>query len=178
MRSIYATGAPPMLRVAAVAQALEAAGLVVAAGFQVAEVASGHSYQRSSGIALAVLEVITAALLAWIASAIAQLRPWGRTPAVMTQVCVALLALILLQGQQYTWGVPALVLAIVGLAGLLHPASLRALRRPAPSEEASPPKSDSSKKAGPAKKAEPAKKSEPSKKPEPTRKAPAGSKRK
>jgi hypothetical protein len=143
MRSIYATAAPPMLRVAAVAQALEAVGLVVAAGFQVGEVASGHSYQSHSGIALAVLEVITAALVACIASAIARLRPWGRTPAVMTQVCVALLAVILLQSQQYTWGVPALILAIAGLAGLFHPASLRALRRPAEPAEASPEKQPS-----------------------------------
>ena len=166
MRSIYAPGTPPMLKVAAVAQALEAAGLVVAAGFQLAEVASGHSYQSHSGIALAVLELLTAALVAWIASAIARLRPWGRTPAVMTQLCVALLAIILLQGQEYAWGVPALVLAIAGLAGLFHPASLRALRRPDPAAEP------------PAKQAPPKKEAESPKKAEPARKSPAGSKRK
>jgi hypothetical protein len=77
----------------------------------------------------------------------------------MTQICVALLALILLQGKEYAWGVPALVLAIVGLAGLFHPASLRALRRPAPPVEAAP-------------------KKVPPKKAEPARKAPAGSKAK
>jgi hypothetical protein len=136
MRSFYAVGAPPMLRLAAAVQALEAAGLVVAAGFQAAEAAGGHSYQKSSGLALSVLEIITAALLAWIASAIAQQRPWGRTPGVMTQICVALLAFILLQGKEYAWGVPALILAAAGLAGLFHPASLRALRRPAASVEA------------------------------------------
>jgi hypothetical protein len=155
-----------MLKVAAVAQALEAAGLVVAAGFQLAEAASGHSYQSHSGIALAVLELLTAALVAWIASAIARLRPWGRTPAVMTQLCVALLAIILLQGQEYAWGVPALVLAIAGLAGLFHPASLRALRRPDPAAEA------------PAKQAHPKKEAGSPKKAEPARKSPAGSKRK
>jgi hypothetical protein len=161
-----------MLRLAAAAQALEAAGLVVAAGFQVAEVASGHAYQKSSGIGLAALEVITAALLAWIASAIARMQPWGRTPGVMTQICVALLALILLQGGQYAWGLPALVLAVFGLAGLFHPASLRALSRPAESEKApsaGPPARSASPKSP---------RQAPSKKAEPTRKAPAGSKRK
>jgi hypothetical protein len=176
MRSFYAAGAPPMLRLAAAAQALEAAGLVAAAGFQVAEVASGHAYQKSSGIGLAVLELITAALLAWIASAIARMRPWGRTPGVMTQICVALLALVLLQGGQYAWGVPALVLAVFGLAGLFHPASLRALRRPAPAPEPSPlskpvpPKKPAPKKPAPKKPAP--------KKPAPKKQAAAGSKRK
>jgi hypothetical protein len=171
MRSFYAAGAPPMLRLAAAAQALEAAGLVAAAGFQVAEVASGHAYQKSSGIGLAVLEVIMAALLAWIASAIARMRPWGRTPGVMTQICVALLALVLLQGGQYAWGVPALVLAVFGLAGLFHPASLRALRRPDPSEKA--PSAQA-----PARPASPKNPRQvPPKKAEPARETPAGSKR-
>ena len=171
MRSFYAAGAPPMLRLTAAAQAVEAAGLVVAAGFQAAEVASGHAYQTSSGIGLAVLEVITAALLAWIASAIARMRPWGRTPGVMTQICVALLALVLLQGGQYAWGVPALVLAVFGLTGLFHPASVRALRRPDPAEKAPSAQAP----ARPASPKNP--RQAPPKRAEPARKTPAGSKR-
>jgi hypothetical protein len=124
-----------MLLVAAAAQALEAVGLCVAAIYQVIEAVSGHSYQESSGVALAVLEVLTAALMLSIASAIARLRPWGRTPGVMTQICVLLLAVILIQSHQYAWGLPALVLALAGLVGLLNPASLRALRRPLPPSE-------------------------------------------
>lgn len=173
MRSFYAADAPPMVRMAAVVQALEAAGLCVAAGFQVAEAVSGHSYQKSSGIALALLEVLTAALLAWIASAVARLRPWSRTPGVMTQICVALLALILLQSGEYAWGVPALVLAIAGLAGFFHPASLKALRRPVPAQEPPPAKASPARKATTAGKASPARKAAP-----PSRKPAAGSKRK
>jgi hypothetical protein len=140
MSSIYAEGVPPMLRVAAVAQGLEALGLLVAAGAQAVEVADGRSYQASNGIALTVLEVITVALLAWIASAVARLRPWGRTPGIMTHICVALLAIIMLQSHRYEWGVPALVLALAGLAGMFNPASLRALARPVPPAEAPPAK--------------------------------------
>jgi hypothetical protein len=129
-----------MLRLAATAQALEAAGLLVAAGFQVAEALSGHSSTKTSGIALALLEVLTAALLATIAAAATRLRPWSRTPGVLTQICVALLAVILLQGHEYGWGTPALVLALAGLAGFFTPSSLKALARPAPEPEPEPAK--------------------------------------
>jgi len=127
-----------MLRVAAVVQALEAAGLFAAAIAQVAEAASGHSYRTSSGVGLAVMELITVALIAWIASGIARIRPWSRTPAFMTQLGCGLLAIILLQAHRADWGLPTLVLAVAGLAGLLHPASLKALARPRPDPDPDP----------------------------------------
>jgi hypothetical protein len=132
MRSIYAAGAPLALRVAAVAQALEAVGLCVTAVAQVVEVATGHSYRASSGVGLAVTEFITVALITAIALGITQLRPWSRTPAVLTQLGCGLLAIILLQAHRLDWGLPTLIVAIVGLAGLFHPASLKALARPRP----------------------------------------------
>jgi hypothetical protein len=119
-----------MLRVAAVAQALEAAGLFAVAVAQVIEAASGQSYRASSAVGLAVMEAITVALIAWIASGITRGRPWSRTPGIMTQLGCGLLAIILLQAHRADVGVPTLVLAIAGLAGLLHPASLKALARP------------------------------------------------
>jgi len=129
MRSLYAEGAPPMLRMAALVQILEAVGFVAIAVAQVVEVASGQSYQASNGLALAVFEVVVAVILALIARGMAQLRPWSRTPGVMTQIGVGLLGIILLQASRPEIGIPALVLAVAGLVGLFHPASLRALRR-------------------------------------------------
>ena len=93
-----------MLRVAAVVQALEAIALCVVAVAQVVETAAGHSYQASNGVALAATEFITVALIAWIASGIARVRPWSRTPAVMTQLGGGLLAIIFLQAGRYDWG--------------------------------------------------------------------------
>ncbi len=58
---------------------------------------------------------------------LARVRPWSRTPAVLTQVFTVLIAVWLLQAHRYGWGVPALLLALAGLAGLFAPASLRAL---------------------------------------------------
>jgi hypothetical protein len=116
--------------VAAAAQLTEAAGLLVAAAFAAASTANGRSYQLGSGIALILIAVGTAAGLAVIAVGLARARPWSRTPAAMTQLFVIIAALTLLDGHRPGWGVPALVLAGVCLAGLLTPASLRALNRP------------------------------------------------
>jgi hypothetical protein len=120
---------PPMLMLAAVVTALEAVGLCVAAVFSATDAAAGQSYRASSGIAFTVFEFIVAGGVAWIASGIARGRPWSRTPAVMVQVLTGVVAIFLLQAHRFYWGVPALLLAIAGLAGLLAPASLRALTR-------------------------------------------------
>lgn len=128
MRSVE--GAPGMLRMAAGVQAAEAAGLCVAGVLTAVDAAAGRSYQASSGVALTLLEFVVAAGLALIASGIARVRPWSRTPAVMTQVFTGVVAVYLLQANRYDWGVPALLLAVAGLAGLLAPASFRALTRP------------------------------------------------
>jgi hypothetical protein len=126
-----APGRPAPLTVAAGAQAAEAALLAVAAVITAIDAATpGDSYRASSGIALTVLGFIVVAGLAWIATGIARMRPWSRTPAVMTQLAVGAVGIWLLQAHRVDWGIPALLLAIAGLAGLFAPASLRALNRP------------------------------------------------
>jgi hypothetical protein len=127
--------APRMLLLAAGAQAAEAAGLGAAIVFNVTDAASGRVSTAANAIAFIVFELIIAIGVAWIAWGIAQLRPWSRTPAVMTQAFAVLIAIWLIQAQRYAWGVPALVLAAAALAGLFAPASLRALTRPADAGE-------------------------------------------
>jgi hypothetical protein len=118
-----------MLRVAALVQAVEAAGLCAVAALSAADAAAGQTYQSSSGVGFVVFVLLVAAGLAVIASALARCRPWSRTPAVMTQIIVAVIAIFLLQAASYDWGVPALVLAVAGLAGIFAPPSLKALSR-------------------------------------------------
>jgi hypothetical protein len=120
---------PPMLRVAAAAQAVETVGLCVAIVLNVIDSASGNDSTASNAIGFIVVEVIVAIGVAWIAAGLARVRPWSRTPAVMTQVLTAVIGVWLLQAGRYEWGVPALLLAIAGLAGLFTPSSLRALTR-------------------------------------------------
>ena len=89
--------APAMLRLAAGVQAAEAAGLALTAVLNTVDVTAGRTYQASSGIALVLLEFIVAAGLAWIASGIARVRPWSRTPAVMTQLLTGIVGVYLLR---------------------------------------------------------------------------------
>lgn len=119
----------PLLLVATVALAAEAVGLIVAVAVNAADSVSGHSSTVDNGAGFIALEVIVAIGVALIAVGVARLRPWSRTPAVMTQVLTAVIAVALLQAGRYGWGAPALVAAIAGLAGLFAPASLRALSR-------------------------------------------------
>ena len=120
----------PMLRVATAAQAAEAAGLCVAIILNVIDSASGNDWTASNAIAFIVLEIIVALGVAAVASGLARVRPWSRTPAVLTQLFTAVIAIWLLEAHRLDWGIPALLLAIAGFAGLFAPASLRALTRP------------------------------------------------
>jgi len=121
---------PPMLVVAAAAQAALAVGLLVAVILNVVDSASGDAWTASNATGFIVLEALVAVGVAWVAWGIARVRPWSRTPAVMTQVFAILIAFWLLQAHRYAWGVPALLLAVAALAGLFAPASLKALSRP------------------------------------------------
>jgi hypothetical protein len=118
-----------MLLTATAAQAAEAVGLCVVIAASVLDLVSGNTWTASNAIGLIMVEAVVAAGVAWIAAGIARRRPWSRTPAVMTQVFTVMIAVWLLEAHRYAWGVPALLLAIAGLAGLLTPSSLRALAR-------------------------------------------------
>ena len=121
---------PRSLAGAAVVQAVEAAGLCVAAGFAALATADGQSYQRASGVALTLIAIGTAVAFALFAIGLAKARPWTRTPVVMTQLAIGIWGIYLLKDHRLDWGVPMLLVAACCLAALFTPASLRALNRP------------------------------------------------
>ena len=125
-----ATDSLNLLWLAAAAQGLEAAGLLVVAAVNVSDLAGGQTDQRSNAVAFIGVEVIVAIGLAAIAAGIARGRPWSRTPAVMTQVFAVIIGIVLIQAHRLGWGLPALLFAVAGLAGLFAPTSLRALNHP------------------------------------------------
>ena len=133
-----AAGRPPMVLVAAVVVAAEALALLVYTVLTVIAVAANETYQVSSGVAQIVLQLIVVAGLAWMASGLAKVRPWTRTPAVMLQGFIGIMAIILLGAHRLDWGLATLVLTAAGLVGLLSPTSLRALARPLPDREPEP----------------------------------------
>jgi len=118
---------PPGLLLAAAAQGVEAAGLLAAAVLTAIDTGSGRSYQRSSGIALTIIAFGAVAVVAFIGWGVYRVRRWSRTPALLTQLFVGTTGVYLLEGHRLDWGLPALLVAIAGFAGLLLPASLRAL---------------------------------------------------
>ena len=120
----------PVLLIAAAALAAEAVGLGVAVILNAIDSASGNSWTTSNAIAFIVMEIIVAIGVAVLASGVTRVRPWSRTPALMTQLLTAAIAIWLLEAHRYAWGVPALLLALAGFAGLLAPSSFRALSRP------------------------------------------------
>jgi hypothetical protein len=89
--------------------------------------ATGHSYQTSSGVAITIIGVGTACALALVARGLQRARRWSRTPAVLTQLFTGVVAIYLLQSGRFDWGVPAITLAVAGLAALLAPASINVL---------------------------------------------------
>jgi uncharacterized membrane protein len=127
MRS--ATDSLNLLSLAAAAQGLEAVGLLVVAAVNLSDLAGGQTYQTSNAVAVIVIEVIVAIGVAAIAAGIVRVRPWSRTPAVMTQVFTVVIGIVLIQAHRLGWGLPALVFAIAGLVGLFAPTSFRALAR-------------------------------------------------
>ena len=96
----------PMLWIAAAALAAETVGLCVAVIFNAVDSASGNSWTTSNAIAFIVMEVIVATGVAFLASGVARVRPWSRTPALMTQLLAAAIAIWLLEAHRYAWGFP------------------------------------------------------------------------
>jgi hypothetical protein len=121
-------GQPPrtVLALAAI-EAIEAAGVLLAAVIAGLDTGSGRSYHLASGIAITVIGVGTALLLGLVARGLRAGRRWTRTPALLTQLFTGIVAIYLLQAPRYDWGIPALVLALAGFAMLFAPASMQLL---------------------------------------------------
>jgi len=116
-----------MLVLAAGAVAVEAAALCAVIVLNAIDSASGRAWTASNAIAFIVLEAVLAVGMALVAVGIYRVRPWSRTPAVMIQLFAGIVGIWLIQAGRIGWGIPALLLAVAGLAGLFAPASLRAL---------------------------------------------------
>ena len=125
---------PPTLRAAAVVQGAESVLVLVATVLAGVDAAAGQSYHANSGIALTVLGVVAVAALAFVAAGLNRARRWSRTPALLTQLFAGIVGIYLLQGHRLDWGIPSVVLAVLGFAALLSPPSMRALTQDKPGQ--------------------------------------------
>ncbi len=103
---------PRSVLVAAIVEALEAAGLVVASALAAIATGQGQSYQDASGIAITLIGFGAAVALALVARALHAGRRWTRTPAMLTQLFTGIVAIYLIQSGRLDWGIPAIVVAI------------------------------------------------------------------
>jgi hypothetical protein len=120
-------GRPRPVQAAAVVQAVEAAGILVASVLAGVAAHNGHSYLRASGIAITLIGLGTAVALGFVARGLWGSRRWARTPALLTQLFVGVVAISLLQSHRLDWGIPAALLAVAGFSALLAPASIKVL---------------------------------------------------
>jgi hypothetical protein len=118
---------PVTLIGAAAVEGAESLAVLAATVIVGVDTIAGRSYQLSSGVALTLIGLGTAAALAAVAAGLARARRWSRTPALLTQLFCAIVAIYLIEGSRYGWGVPLIVLAVTGFGALLAPTTLRAL---------------------------------------------------
>ena len=121
---------PWTLLLAVAAQILEAVGLLVAAVVTTVDAVSGHSYHQNSGIALTVLAYLAAIAVAFVAYGLHRASLWSRTPALFTQLFVGTTGIYLLEGHHLAYGLPALLVAIIGFLGICLPPSWQTLSHP------------------------------------------------
>jgi hypothetical protein len=111
----------------AVVQGIEAAGVLLASVLAAIDTASGKSYELASGIAITVIGFGMALGLGLVARGLWAGRRWTRTPTLLTQLFVGIVGIYMVQAPRYSWGIPALLLAVAGAVLLLAPASAQAL---------------------------------------------------
>jgi hypothetical protein len=137
---------PVGIRVATVVQGVEAVGITAGAIAAAVVTADGRNFQLGNEIGLTLIAFAAACGLAAFTLGLHRVQPWSRTPVFLTQLFVGGAGLFLLDAHRWGWGIAALLLALICLAGLFTPASFRALNRPpfspqtdpAPSEPAAP----------------------------------------
>ncbi len=108
-------------------EGIQALGILLASVLAMIAAMDGRSYENASGIAITAIGFGTGIALLLVALGLLRGRPWSRTPALLTQLFTGIVGIYLVQGDRFSWGVPALVLCVAGFALLLVPPSLRAL---------------------------------------------------
>ncbi|RYC14750.1 hypothetical protein [Nocardioides zhouii] len=115
---------PPPLVVAASLTAVEAVMMV---GLGLLEVASLNSVRLTMGVTTAAFFVGAGVALAWCAWSLWRASRWARGPVVMAQLIVLGLAWNLWDGATKVLSLGLAVVALVVIAGLVHPASTELL---------------------------------------------------
>ncbi|TDC09255.1 hypothetical protein E1267_08085 [Nonomuraea longispora] len=121
-------GRPLTLLIAAAVVALE--GLVaLGLGVLVAvQTLTGTPGNVTTALAESGFALLVAAGLLWVAwGGLLRMERWGRSPAVLTQIFMLIIAITLIRSDQPQLGIPLVVVAVAGFVTLLAPPTTHAL---------------------------------------------------
>lgn len=118
---------PATLTAAAGIEALEGLVVLGAGIFVGVETVVGHPAGIISALALTVFAILVGAGMLAIGRGLFQVKRWGRTPALLTQVFGLILAYYLIHDRQYAFGIPVALACLAGLGTLFSPPTTRAL---------------------------------------------------
>ncbi|MEV0970191.1 MULTISPECIES: hypothetical protein [Microtetraspora] len=118
---------PQTLTVASAMVAVEGIAAVALGGYVAVETVIGKPSDLISSIFVAAFGILVGAGLLWVAWGILQMLRWSRGPGVITQIFALPVAITLIQSQQYAYGIPLVVAAVIALVTLLAPQSTKAL---------------------------------------------------
>jgi hypothetical protein len=121
-----AAGPPPPLTVAASLTGLEG-GLLVLQGFT--QVPGMHGEKLAMNVTTFLFFILYGAFLVFAAWQLYRLHSWARAPVVLAQLIQILVGASFWGGGTTIVAVVSIVLALVVLAGVFHPASLAALEQ-------------------------------------------------
>jgi hypothetical protein len=136
----HGPGRPITLSAAAAVEALEGLAVVGAGAYLALATIAGQSRDVPSAVALAVVTIITGVLMIMVGRGLLGRRRWSRSPAVVTQLFLLVIAVPMARDGQYALGVPLVAAAVAGLGLLLAPPTARALLDEPPTDE--PPKDE------------------------------------
>ncbi|MDT0301542.1 hypothetical protein [Streptomonospora wellingtoniae] len=112
---------PITLTLAAAVQALVTAAIAVGAGTVLVETLLGNAAAPGAAIPLTVLALLAAAATGYCAWGLLRLRNWARTPVVLTQIFVLVVAYYMFTSGQYAVTAAMAAVAAAGLALVLAP---------------------------------------------------------
>ncbi|GII92511.1 hypothetical protein [Sinosporangium siamense] len=118
---------PLPLYLAAVVVALEGLTALGLGASVAVETFAGSPESLTSSIGVAVFGVLVGAALLWVAYGLLRGERWGRGPGVVAQIFLAPVAVTLIQSDRYVMGIVVAVVAVLGLVGLLAPATTAVL---------------------------------------------------
>ncbi|GAB3457264.1 hypothetical protein GCM10027570_39670 [Streptomonospora sediminis] len=118
---------PITITLAAAIQALVAAAAAIGGGYVLVSTLLGRAADAGSAIPLTVLALLGAAAAGYCAWGLLQLHNWARSPVVLTQGLVLVVAYYMVTSGQYAIAAVMAAVAAAGLALVLAPATTATL---------------------------------------------------